>query len=69
MSASLRKYVMVYKRGDPYITEKLLKSLYVDDSNTEANSVQEGIAFILKPKMHCHKCRLTCVNFRLTRQI
>ena len=42
------KNIMAYKNTDPYFTEKLLKSLHVDDLNTGANSVQEGYCFYTK---------------------
>ena len=41
LSATLQKYIMAYKITDPYVTEKLLKSLHADDLNTVENNVQE----------------------------
>ena len=49
LSDTLQKYI-TYKHADPYFTEKLLKSLHVDDLDTGANSNQEGYCFYAKAK-------------------
>ena len=41
---------MTYKHDDPYFTEKVLKSLYVDDLNAGVSSVQDGYCFYTKAK-------------------
>ena len=55
LSATLQKHIMAYKNSYPYFTEKLLKSLDVDDLNTIATVFKKDIAFVLKPRMYCHK--------------
>ena len=66
LSATLQKHIMAYKNSYPYFTEKLLKSLDVDDLNTIANSVQEGYCFCTKAKNVLSQASLTYVNFSLT---
>ena len=44
LNATLQKHIMTYKHDDPYFTE-VLKSLYADDLNAGASSVQDGYCF------------------------